>query len=240
VRDRSHDFGTRQALRAAEAQRILVLPVHREDESLYVPEHFRETRIEVLRAFVERYSFGTLVAVTPEGITANHVPMQLLSGPDGLGLLRGHIARANTLWRLVEAGAPVLAVFLGPDHYVSPAWYPSKHEHGKAVPTWNYATVHVKGHIRFIEDPGWLRTLVEALTDEHERHSVNPWRITDAPPDYIAGMVRAIVGFEIQVSAIEGKFKASQNRSAADRAGVAAALRAAGLPPDAVAQLAPE
>ncbi|MGO9592518.1 MAG: FMN-binding negative transcriptional regulator [Steroidobacteraceae bacterium] len=207
---------------------------------MYVPEHFRETRIEVLRAFVERHSFGTLVAVTPEGITANHIPMQLLSGSDGPGLLRGHIARANPLWRLLEPGASVLAVFIGPDHYVSPSWYPSKHEHGEAVPTWNYATVHVKGHIRFIDDPGWLRTLVESLTDEHERQSVNRWRITDAPADYIAGMLRAIVGFEIQVSAIEGKFKGSQNRSAADRAGVAEALRAAGLPLDEVAQLAPE
>jgi len=207
---------------------------------LYVPEHFRETRIEVLRAFVERHSFGTLVAVTPEGITANHIPMQLLSGSDGPGLLRGHIARANPLWRLLEPGASVLAVFIGPDHYVSPSWYPSKHEHGEAVPTWNYATVHVKGHIRFIDDPGWLRTLVESLTDEHERQSVNRWRITDAPADYIAGMLRAIVGFEIQVLAIEGKFKGSQNRSAADRAGVAEALRAAGLPLDEVAQLAPE
>ena len=111
---------------------------------------------------------------------------------------------------------------------------PPAHAAGSS-PTWNYATVHVKGHIRFIEDPEWLRSLVESLTDEHERHSVNPWKVTDAPADYIAGMVRAIVGFEIQVSAIEGKFKAGQNRSAADRAGVAAALRAAGLPPDAVA-----
>jgi transcriptional regulator len=207
---------------------------------LYIPEHFREPRIEVLRAFVERHSFGTLVAVTSEGITANHIPMQLLAGPDGLGVLRGHIARANPLWRLLESGASVLAIFLGPDHYVSPSWYPSKHEHGKAVPTWNYATVHVRGTIRFIDDPVWLRALVESLTDEHERHNVHPWKVTDAPADYIAGMVRAIVGFEIQVSAIEGKFKASQNRSAADRAGVAEALRTAGLPPDEVTQLAPQ
>ena len=166
--------------------------------------------------------------------------MQLLSGPDGLGLLRGHIARANPLWRLLESGASVLAIFLGTDHYVSPSWYPSKHEHGKAVPTWNYATVHVRGTIRFIDDPVWLRALVESLTDEHERHNVHPWKVTDAPADYIAGMVRAIVGFEILVSAIEGKFKASQNRSAADRAGVAEALRTAGLPADEVTQLAPQ
>jgi transcriptional regulator len=205
---------------------------------LYVPEHFRETRIEVLRALIARYPLGTLVAVTSEGITANHIPMQLLPAADGPGLLRGHIARANPLWRLLQNDAPVLAVFIGPDHYVSPTWYPSKREHGKAVPTWNYATVHIRGQIRFIEDAGWLRSLVESLTDEHERGIVNRWRISDAPPDFIDGMVRAIVGFEIRVSAIEGKVKASQNRSAADRAGVAEALRAAGLAPDDVAQLA--
>jgi transcriptional regulator len=205
---------------------------------LYVPEHFRETRIEVLRALIARYPLGTLVAVTSEGITANHIPMQLLPAADGPALLRGHIARANPLWRLLQNDAPVLAVFIGPDHYVSPTWYPSKREHGKAVPTWNYATVHIRGQIRFIEDGGWLRSLVESLTDEHERGIPNRWRISDAPPDFIDGMVRAIVGFEIRVSAIEGKVKASQNRSAADRAGVAEALRAAGLAPGDVAQLA--
>jgi transcriptional regulator len=194
---------------------------------LYVPEHFRETRIEVLRALIARYPLGALVAVTSEGITANHIPMQLLPAADGPALLRGHIARANPLWRLLQNDAPVLAVFIGPDHYVSPTWYPSKREHGKAVPTWNYATVHIRGQIRFIEDGGWLRSLVESLTDEHERGIPNRWRISDAPPDFIDGMVRAIVGFEIRVSAIEGKVKASQNRSAADRAGVAEALRAA-------------
>lgn len=165
--------------------------------------------------------------------------MQLLSGPDGPGC-SAVISRAPIRCGACWSPAPPCSLYSGPDHYVSPSRYPSKHEHGEAVPTWNYATVHVKGHIRFIDDPGWLRTLVESLTDEHERQSVNRWRITDAPADYIAGMLRAIVGFEIQVSAIEGKFKGSQNRSAADRAGVAEALRAAGLPLDEVAQLAPE
>jgi transcriptional regulator len=212
-----------------------------EGNRVYVPEHFRETRIEVLRAFIERHSLATLVAVTAQGISANHIPMQLLAATDGsAGLLHGHMARANPLWRLLAQGSPVLAIFIGPDHYVSPSWYPSKREHGKAVPTWNYATVHIHGNIRFIEDAHWLRSQIESLTDQHERDSAHRWRITDAPEDYIAGMVGAIVGFEIQVSAIEGKFKASQNRSAADRAGVAEALRAAGLPPGDVALLAPE
>jgi transcriptional regulator len=200
--------------------------------SVYVPEHFRETRIDVLRAFVERYPLGTLVANTAQGIDANHIPMQWLPAPDGgPGLLRGHIARANSLWRELPAGAPVLAIFIGPDQYVSPSWYPSKREHGRAVPTWNYATVHIQGLIRFIEDASWLRGQIESLTDDHERERIHRWRISDAPEDYIAGMVRAIVGFEIPVSSIVAKFKGSQNRSAADRAGVAEALRAAGLPP---------
>ena len=177
-------------------------------------------------------------ATTAEGLTANHIPMQATLEAGGHGLLRGHIARANSLWRELATDAPVLAIFTGADRYVSPTWYPSKREHGKAVPTWNYATVHIRGQIRFIEDGGWLRSLVESLTDEHERGIPNRWRISDAPPDFIDGMVRAIVGFEIRVSAIEGKVKASQNRSAADRAGVAEALRAAGLAPGDVAQLA--
>jgi transcriptional regulator len=207
---------------------------------VYIPEHFRETRIEVMRALVERYSLGTLVAVSAQGIDANHIPMQWLTGSDGgLGLLRGHIARANPMWRQLPAGAPVLAIFIGPDQYVSPTWYPSKREHGRAVPTWNYATVHIQGQIRFIEEAAWLREQIESLTDDHERARVHRWRIGDAPEDYISGMVRAIVGFEIPVSGIECKFKSSQNRTAADRAGVAAALHAAGVPAEEVEQLAP-
>ena len=207
---------------------------------MYIPEHFRETRIEVMRALVERYSLGTLIAVGAHGIDANHIPMQWLAGTDGgLGLLRGHIARANPMWRQLAAGAPVLAIFIGPDQYVSPTWYPSKREHGRAVPTWNYATVHIHGQIRFIEDAAWLREQIESLTDDHERDRMHRWRIGDAPEDYISGMVRAIVGFEIPVAALECKFKGSQNRSAADRFGVAEALRAAGVPPQDVEQLAP-
>lgn len=219
------------------AQRILFLLLNPEDNRLYVPKHFLETRLEVLHAFIQRHPLATLVTVASDAITANHVPMQLLSPPAGPAVLRGHIARANPLWQ--DCRVPVLAIFIGPDHYISPSWYPSKRAHGRAVPTWNYAAVHVQGQIRFIEDPRWLSTQVESLTEEHERDSSARWRITDAPADYIEDMVRAIVGFEIEVSAIEGKFKGSQNRSAADRAGVADALRAAGVTPDDVAELAP-
>jgi transcriptional regulator len=134
----------------------------------------------------------------------------------------------------------VLAVFTGADSYVSPAWYPSKREHGKVVPTWNYAAVHVSGRIRFIEESSWLRELVGSLTDAHERGRAKPWRVSDAPADYIDAMLRAIVGFEIEISDVVGKFKGSQNRPAVDRAAVREALLEGGRSADDVAELVPD
>jgi transcriptional regulator len=206
---------------------------------VYLPEYFRETRLPVLQAFVERHPLATLVAVTADGLTANHVPLLAQLSDAGDSTLRGHIARANSLWRDLPSGAPVLAIFSGADSYVSPSWYPSKRQHGKVVPTWNYATVHVNGNIRFIEDPAWLRELVTSLTDTHERDRADRWHVSDAPADYIDTMLRAIVGLEISVTGIVAKFKGSQNRSAADRAAVAAALRAQGESAEAVAEIAP-
>jgi transcriptional regulator len=206
---------------------------------LYVPEHFRETRIDILQAFVGRHPLATLVANTSDGLTANHIPLRAALRPDGTATLRGHIARSNSLWRQLASDAPALAIFTGADSYVSPNWYPSKREHGKAVPTWNYATVHMNGTIRFFDDVVWLREFVTSLTDTHEQPREHPWHVTDAPPDYIDSMLRAIVGFEIAVSRIVAKFKGSQNRSAADRAGLNSALRAAGHDSDQIAELAP-
>ena len=206
---------------------------------MYVPKHFSETRMDVLQAFIERHAFATLVAMTREGLTANHLPLASRLSADGSGVLRGHIARANSLWRELEDGAAVLAIFDGPHSYVSPSWYPSQHEHGKVVPTWNYATVHVSGHIRFIEDPDWLRELVTTLTDTYETGRPKRWHVSDAPSDYIEAMLQAIVGLEIEVTRVIGKFKGSQNRSLADRAGVAAALCAEGRSPEEIAEIAP-
>ena len=206
---------------------------------MYVPEHFRESRVEILQALMQRHPLATVVAVTSDGLTANHIPLQATLTADGRGTLRGHIARANSLWRQLQPAAPVLAIFTGADAYVSPNWYPSKREHGKAVPTWNYATVHVNGSIRFIEDRDWLRGFVGVLTDEHEHGRPHRWHVSDAPTDYIDGMLRAIVGFEIAITSIVGKFKGSQNRSSEDRAGVHAALQAAGRDSAATAELAP-
>jgi transcriptional regulator len=205
---------------------------------VYVPEFFRETRVEVLQRFVTAHPLATLIANTAQGLTANHVPLRA-SLSDGGGSLRGHIARANALWRELAPGAEVLAVFMGPDSYISPRAYPSKQEHGKVVPTWNYATVHVRGRIRFIEETAWLRSFVEELTDTHEAHAQVPWKVSDAPADYVEAMLRAIVGLEIEVTNITAKFKGSQNRSLPDRQGVQALLRAEGLGEAQIAELAP-
>jgi transcriptional regulator len=206
---------------------------------VYVPEHFREGRIDVLQAFVAQHPLATLVAMTSQGLTANHIPLRAQLSPAGGGVLRGHVARANSLWREVKPDAPVLAIFTGADSYISPSWYPSKREHGKVVPTWNYAAVHVNGNIRFIDEAAWLRQFVTSLTDLHEQGNRERWHVSDAPPDYIDGMLRAIVGFEITITGVVAKFKGSQNRPAADRAAVRAALRAAGRSATEVAELAP-
>ncbi len=204
---------------------------------MYIPEHFREPRPEVLHSLIRRHPLAILVASVEGALGAEHLPLQLASGPDGGWRLRGHVARANPLWRRLPAGSPVLAIFRGADHYVSPAWYASKTQHGRVVPTWNYAVVHASGPIRFIEEPEWLLGLVESLTDEHERGRTPRWRVSDAPADHISAMLRAIVGFEIEVSALTGKFKSSQNRSAADRAGVLGALSAEGLTDEVLGEL---
>jgi transcriptional regulator len=180
---------------------------------MYVPDAFREDRPDVLRDAVRQIGFATLVTPGSDGIEANHLPM-LLEGD----VLRGHVARANPVWKSGEGKA--LAIFLGPHGYVSPGWYPSKAEHGKAVPTWNYLTVHARGPIRWIADAQWLRAHVTALSDAHESRRSEPWAVTDAPASYIDTMLRGIVGFEIAIELLEGKWKFSQNRDAADRDGV--------------------
>jgi transcriptional regulator len=206
---------------------------------MYVPEHFRETRVDVLQALVDQHPLATLVAMTGAGLTANHIPMRAKLEAGGRGHLRGHIARGNTLWRELAEGAPVLVIFMGSGHYISPVWYPSKKENAKTVPTWNYATVHLQGTIRFINDATWLREFVTELTDVHEQGRADRWHVSDAPGDYIDAMLRAIVGFEIEVTGVVGKFKGSQNRSAADRDGVRAGLGTDGRAAAAIAEIAP-
>jgi transcriptional regulator len=182
---------------------------------MYNPASFRETDPAVLREAVRAWPLATLVTCGARGLEATHLPM-LYSGDT----LRGHIARANPQWHQVETGAEALAIFTGPEHYISPNWYPSKREHGRVVPTWNYVAVHVRGRIAFHDDVEWLRALVTELTDEHERGSAAPWRVTDAPLEYIDAQLKAIVGVEIAVTSVEGKWKLSQNRPDTDIEGV--------------------
>jgi transcriptional regulator len=186
---------------------------------MYIPTHFREDRTEVLHDAMRRIAFATLVTEGADGVEANHLPLLLENG-----VLRGHFARANPVWKDLKPGAEALAIFLGPHAYVSPSWYPSKVETGNAVPTWNYITVHAHGRLTLRDDPGWLRAHVEALSEAHEAARAAPWSVKDAPADYIEGLLRAIVGFEISIARLEGKWKLSQNRSAADIEGVRAAL----------------
>ncbi|KAA0070220.1 FMN-binding negative transcriptional regulator [Rhodanobacter sp. T12-5] len=185
---------------------------------MYTPKHFVESRVESLHGLIRAYPFATLVTRAADGLTANHLPFELVGE-----VLHGHVARGNELARL--DGAEVLLVFQGPDGYISPNWYPSKHETGREVPTWNYAVVHVHGRLRVIDDATWLRRLLETLTDHHEADQPQPWKISDAPDDHIETSLRAIVGLEVSIDRIEGKFKLSQNHPARNRAGVIAGLR---------------
>jgi len=191
---------------------------------MFLPKHFEETRVEVLHGLVRAHPLGALVTLGAGGLEANHIPFEIDSDPAPFGTLRGHVARANPVWRELSRGADALAIFQGPATYVSPSWYPTKQEGGKVVPTWNYAVVHAYGPLRAVDDPAWLRAFVERLTNRHESGRTAPWHVTDAPADYVDKMVTAIVGIELPVTRLLGKWKTSQNRVARDRAGVVAGL----------------
>ena len=193
---------------------------------MYIPIHFVETDQNILHAFIRENSFATIVFQTSNGLDAHHVPMLL--GDDNV--LRGHIAKANPIWKNYT-NPIVLVIFQGENSYISPSFYPSKQIDGKAVPTWNYSAVHANGEIVFIHDKDWLLDTVSKLSDFHEKNFAMPWKIADAPPQYIAQMLHAIVGFEIKIETIEGKFKLSQNHSQSNRDGVRIGLEAIGKNP---------
>jgi transcriptional regulator len=195
-----------------------------------VPEQFAERDPARLAALVDAHPLGMWVVLADGALTINHVPFLLDRAAGPHGTLRGHVARANPVWQSLARASASAVVFQGPDAYVTPSWYATKVEHGRVVPTWNYAVVHAHGAARAIEDREWLRELVAALTDRHEAGRAAPWRVTDAPADFVDGLFGAIVGVEITIERLVGKWKVSQNRPAADRAGVAAGLRAAGDP----------
>jgi len=193
---------------------------------MYIPKHFLESRFEVLHAFMRRHPLATICVDGGSGLEADHVPLTLRSEPAPHGVLLGHVARANPLWRKAGDGLDCLVVFQGPQHYISPNWYATKAETGRVVPTWNYEVVHVRGRILAVDDPVRLRVLLEELTTEHEQSQTQAWHVRDAPNDYIDAMVRAVVGIRIEIQGLVGKSKLSQNQPDANQRSLVEALRA--------------
>jgi transcriptional regulator len=197
---------------------------------MYNPSPFAEDRIEVLHAFIRQYPLAAIVSSGLDGPEATHVPVVLHENIGANGALRCHFARANRQWETIQSSPTILAIMQGPEHYISPDWYPSKRDHGMVVPTWNYVAVHVRGKAKLFESPDELQHHLRALTDQNEITRETPWSIDDAPKSYIDALTRAVVGIEIEISAIEGKWKISQNRPEPDRKGVVAGLDSVGSP----------
>ena len=193
---------------------------------MYTPPHFREDDITVLHETIRRIAFGTLVTLGPDGLVASHVPMLLDTGKGERGTLTGHLAKANIQTKTESSDVEALAIFQGPDAYITPNWYATKQEHGKVVPTWNYVAVHAYGPISFFEDAERLRDQVSRLTDKHEAENAAPWAVNDAPETFVQSHLKGIIGFEIPLTRIDGKWKLSQNRPAEDKAGVMSGLDA--------------
>ena len=190
---------------------------------MYIPKHFAETDLVRLHGLMRAFPLATVVSPGKEGLEANHLPLQLDASAGPKGTLRGHVARANPLASAAVDGE-ILVIFQGHDRYISPAGYASKAEHGKVVPTWNYTAVHAHGRLRLIDEADWLLAQVTALTAEHEAGLAKPWAVTDAPADYIAKMLGAIVGIEVTITRLLGKWKVSQNQPPANQASLVAAL----------------
>lgn len=188
---------------------------------MYTPSPFAAPDQAALYALMRAYPLATLIVKDAHGLEVNHVPLLLTAD----GTLTGHLARANPLWRTMQSAPAVLAVFHGPQAYVSPSWYPAKERHGKGVPTWNYAVVHAQGSARVIETADWIQAHLAAMTAQHEAAFESPWRMEEAPPAFITGLLQAVVGIEITLTGLTGKWKLSQNQSAENQAGVMVGLR---------------
>ncbi|MFD3299342.1 FMN-binding negative transcriptional regulator [Aquipseudomonas alcaligenes] len=199
---------------------------------MYLPSAFRQDDLAELHAQMQASPFALLTSAGAAGVQASHLPLLLAPDEGEFGTLYGHFARANPHWRDLQGGAEALAVFSGPDAYISPGWYPAKAEHGKVVPTWNYIAVHARGPVELIEEPERLLQIVSRLSDQHESGRERPWAVSDAPRDYLDSMLRAIVGFALPIHRLEGKWKLGQNRSAADQQGVRDGLASSPSPRD--------
>ncbi len=197
---------------------------------MYIPAHFQEERPEVLQQLIREHSLAALVTLGPEGLIANHVPLILYPDVGPLGTLRGHLSRLNPQWRDSLSDIPALAIFQGPSAYITPSWYPTKAESGKVVPTYNFMVVHAHGPLQTYDDPHLLERNVRALTELHEARFAEPWSVDDAPPEYVKGLLKGIIGIEIPIAKLEGKWKLSQNRPAADQQGTIDGLQQTGDP----------
>lgn len=195
---------------------------------MYQPAQFAETRPEVMQQLMREHAFGTLVTLASDGLNANHLPFEFDPEPAPYGTLIAHVARSNPVWQDLASGVEALVIFQGPHAYISPGWYATKQEHGRVVPTYNYMVVHAYGRLRAVEDKTWLRRLLERLTARHEAGMPQPWKLDDAPADFIDKLLPAIVGIEIPIARLIGKWKVSQNQPQANRVGVEQGLRAQG------------
>ena len=197
---------------------------------MYIPRHNLESRTPVLHSLMQTHPLATLVTLNASGLIASHIPIVLEAAEGEFGTLKAHISRANTQWRDSNAEIDALAIFAGAHHYISPSWYPGTYEDGKEVPTWNYAVVHAYGPLRIVHDESWLLAHLNSLTNQHEASFSSPWKVADAPEPFIRSLLNGIVGLEIPIRRLEGKWKVSQNRTLPEREGVIAGLSTLNTP----------
>ena len=192
---------------------------------MYTPKYHALTNVAAMRAHIAEYPLGAWVCMAQSQLMANHIPFVLDVQHGAHGRLLGHVSRANPVWRQLADGAPSVVMFMGPHAYITPSWYPGKHQHGKVVPTWNYVTVHAHGMARPIEDTEWILDVINRLTDAQESRRDTPWRVSDAPAAYIDQMLKAVVGIDIKIERLEGRLKVSQDEDEQDRLGTVEGLR---------------
>jgi transcriptional regulator len=193
---------------------------------MYIPPQFEQTNIETMHELIRDHSLATLVTLDTSGINANHIPLHFSPIPEAHGVLRGHVARANPLWQDYAKDTECLAVFHGVNAYISPSWYATKQETSKVVPTWNYAVVHAYGYLRIIDDAAWIRANLESLTQHNEETFSHPWAVSDAPEDFTEKLIQAVVGIELVITRLIGKWKVSQNQPLQNQNSVIAGLNA--------------
>jgi len=191
---------------------------------MFQPAIFQEDRLDIMQDLMRVHSFATLVSSATGELSADHVPLVLHDEESEMGVLRGHVAIGNPLFKQTDGAIDVLTIFQGPQTYITPSWYASKQEHGKVVPTWNYVVVHVRGTLTFQRDEAWLMRHLHDLTQQHESHRPDPWAVSDAPDDFVKRQLRGLIGFEIEIKNMDGTWKVSQNKNDADKAGVTSGL----------------